>query len=160
MRAVRQTSVVTALALVVVAGLAGGARAQMAVYPAKGQSAEQQNKDRYECHAWAVQQGGYDPMAAPVAQAPPQRQEGQVLKGAAGAAAVGAIGGAIAGNAGKGAAIGAATGGALGLLKKGRDRRAEDDAVAQQQAQAQQQRATYDKFFAACMTGRGYSVTR
>ena len=34
---------------------------QLFVYPRQGQSEEQQAKDRYECHAWAVQQTGYDP---------------------------------------------------------------------------------------------------
>ena len=31
------------------------------VYPRKGQSEEQQAKDRYECHRWAVGQIGWDP---------------------------------------------------------------------------------------------------
>jgi hypothetical protein len=31
------------------------------VYPRKGQSKEQQAKDRYECHLWAVGQIGWDP---------------------------------------------------------------------------------------------------
>lgn len=31
------------------------------VYPRKGQSEEQQAKDRYECHIWAVGQIGWDP---------------------------------------------------------------------------------------------------
>ena len=31
------------------------------VYPRKGQSEEQQAKDRYECHLWAVGQIGWDP---------------------------------------------------------------------------------------------------
>ncbi len=31
------------------------------VYPRKGQSEEQQAKDRYECHIWAVNQIGWDP---------------------------------------------------------------------------------------------------
>jgi hypothetical protein len=31
------------------------------IYPSKGQSSEQQDKDRYECHRWAVQQTGFDP---------------------------------------------------------------------------------------------------
>jgi len=36
----------------------------MFVYPRNGQSAEQANKDRYECHSWAVSQTGYDPTVA------------------------------------------------------------------------------------------------
>ncbi len=31
------------------------------VYPANGQSPEQTERDRYECHVWAVQQTGVDP---------------------------------------------------------------------------------------------------
>ena len=31
------------------------------VYPKSGQSSDQQAKDQYECHQWAVQQSGYDP---------------------------------------------------------------------------------------------------
>jgi hypothetical protein len=34
------------------------------VYPNKGQSADQQAKDRYECHRWAVDQTGFDPTTA------------------------------------------------------------------------------------------------
>jgi hypothetical protein len=30
-------------------------------YPKNGQSAEQQEQDRYECHRWAVDQSGFDP---------------------------------------------------------------------------------------------------
>jgi hypothetical protein len=32
------------------------------VYPAAGQSMEQQATDRYECHAWAVGETGFDPV--------------------------------------------------------------------------------------------------
>src|ERR1700760_3646080 len=31
------------------------------VYPAQGQSSEQTDRDKYECHMWAVQQTGVDP---------------------------------------------------------------------------------------------------
>jgi hypothetical protein len=34
------------------------------VYPRKGQSAEQQARDEYDCHRWAVDQTGFDPTAA------------------------------------------------------------------------------------------------
>jgi hypothetical protein len=33
------------------------------VYPARGQSAEQQASDEYECHRWATAQSGFDPTA-------------------------------------------------------------------------------------------------
>jgi len=34
------------------------------VYPANGQTEEQTERDRYECHTWAVQQTGVDPSRA------------------------------------------------------------------------------------------------
>ena len=42
----------------------GFANAEMLIYPAKGQTAEQQQKDEFECHQWAVKQTGYDPTKA------------------------------------------------------------------------------------------------
>ena len=37
---------------------------QLFIYPKSGQSAEQQAKDQYECHRWAVTQSGFDPTVA------------------------------------------------------------------------------------------------
>ena len=79
------------------------------IYPNKGQSAQQQDRDRYECHSWAVQQTGFDPTRP--AQAPAQSSPqpgGEVVKGAARGALVGTVGGATAGDAGRGAAAGTA----------------------------------------------------
>jgi hypothetical protein len=45
--------------------------AQQYVYPAKGQSAQQQKKDESACHTWAVQQTGFDPAKAQAAAPPP-----------------------------------------------------------------------------------------
>ena len=39
------------------------ASAEIYVYPNKGQSTEQQGRDRYECYVWAVGQTGFDPVA-------------------------------------------------------------------------------------------------
>jgi hypothetical protein len=61
---------------------------------------------------------------------------------------MGAAVGAIAGDAGKGAAAGAVVGGARG--RRG-------SMAAQQQQQAASSNA-YDRAFAACMEGRGYTV--
>jgi hypothetical protein len=43
------------------AGGGGGAGADVFVYPRNGQSEQQANTDRYECHSWAVTQTGFDP---------------------------------------------------------------------------------------------------
>ena len=40
------------------------------IYPNEGQSAEQQDKDKYECYNWAKTNSGFDPMAAPASSAP------------------------------------------------------------------------------------------
>lgn len=144
------------------------------IYPTKGQSPEQQNRDRYECHTWAVQQTGFDPTNPQMAQPatpPPAREapQGGLLRGGARGAALGAVGGAIAGDAGKGAAIGAATGALFGGMRRRDQRRREEQArrnyeAQQAQAQAQQQQAygqrrnEYNRAMGACLSGRGYTV--
>ena len=57
-------------------GLAGGAGADLYVYPRNGQSEQQTSTDRYECHSWAVNQTGFDPTrgAQPVAMRPDYRR--------------------------------------------------------------------------------------
>ncbi len=139
--------------------------AQMFIYPKNNQSQAQQDKDRYECHRWAVQQTGFDPSVPypsnPNALDPqPYRpSRPHVLKGAGRGAALGVVGGAIAGNAGKGAAAGAAMGGLAGGFRR-MDERKEQAAAQQQQAQSQasQAAAGYQRAMAACLDGRGYSV--
>jgi len=96
--------------------LTGSSRAQdIYAYPSKGQSQSQQDRDRYECHSWAVKQTGLDPSRAQAATSDthavsnqPLPPHGHVVRGATRAAALGAVGGAITGNAGTGAAAGAA----------------------------------------------------
>ncbi len=148
----------------------------MYVYPAKGQSQAQQERDRYECHSWAVRQTGIDPSQASASAMPPppvstsyQPSRRHVLRGAGGGAALGAIGGAIAGDAGKGAAAGAAMGGLVGGVRRRRERvqhydqqQAMQQQYAQQhaahQANLQNQQMTYNRALAACLQGRGYTV--
>ena len=85
------------------------------------------------------------------------------VRGAAGGAAVGAaVGGIAGGKAGKGAAIGAAGGGMLGGMgAAGQNRKASDDRRQWEQREAATYAANrdrYDRAFAACMDGRGYTV--
>jgi hypothetical protein len=47
------------------------AHAAQYVYPAKGQDAATQTKDKTECSAWAMQQTGYDPANPPAPAAAP-----------------------------------------------------------------------------------------
>ena len=72
----------TSLLAAVLATFAAGALAQQYVYPAKGQSPDQQKKDEYECHQWAVQQTGYDPTKpAPAPAAAPKPATTATLPG-------------------------------------------------------------------------------
>jgi len=134
------------------------ANAGMMIYPAKGQSAEQQQKDEFECHQWAVQQTGFDPTKAQQAPQHQTTQQGGAIRGAAGGALLGAGIGAIAGDTGKGAAIGAGVGAVGGGARQRRQQQQKE--VAQQQAQTQQQAQIdkYNKAKAVCLEGRGYTV--
>jgi hypothetical protein len=156
----RVTQLTIGLATLALIGLGStGAEAQKPiVYPAKGQSPPQQQKDQGECEAWAKQTTGIDPVAVAQAPAPTSGSTvggGQRLGGAARGAAGGALIGAIAGDAGTGAAAGAV----VGTMAGGRRAR-QQQAQQQQQAEAQKQQTlgTYYRAVAACLEGRGYSI--
>jgi hypothetical protein len=42
-------------------GQSGAGAAEVYLYPRNGQSDQQMQNDRYECHSWAVNQTGFDP---------------------------------------------------------------------------------------------------
>ena len=128
------------------------------VFPAKGQSAEQTDKDKYSCYSWAKGQTGFDPMQAPTATAPPPEKKGGAVKGAAKGAVAGVAIGAIAGNAGKGAAIGAASGGIIGGARKAKSNKEQEQYAQDQAAGYDQRRSTYNRAWGACMEGKGYTV--
>jgi hypothetical protein len=153
-------TVLLGMALWLAACLGGGyvQGADLYIYPNKGQSSEQQSRDRYDCHTWAVQQTGFDPTSAQASAPPPPPPKGRIFKGAARGAAVGSIGGAIAGDAGTGAAVGAATGGLIGGMKQRGQAQQQQQAQANQAAQQQGASAGYNRALSACLSGRGYTV--
>lgn len=135
------------------------ALAQLVIYPAKGQSAAQQQKDEGECYTWAKGQSGFDPMLASQAAPPPQQavggeRVGGAVRGAVGGAAIGAI----AGDAGKGAAIGSVTGTMVGGAKHRNKVSANQQAIAQEQQAIAAKQEGFHKAYAACFEGRGYTV--
>jgi hypothetical protein len=148
-------------ALVMLTLMSSVAAQQPIIYPAKGQSPQRQQTDTADCQLWAKQTTGVDPVvlaqqASMQPGAPPP--QGQVVKGAAGGAALGAMGGAIAGDAGKGAAIGAVVGTAAGGIRRHRSQQAAAAQSQSNQEQVSQQLATFNRAVGACMTGRGYTV--
>jgi hypothetical protein len=150
-------AIITGLALLTALPVAAQ---EMFFYPTRGQSAEQQNTDRGECHVWAVQQSGFDP-ANPSAHAttqPVPPPQGGPVRGAARGAALGAVGGAIAGDAGRGAAAGAGVGALAGTMRRGDQQQQQTASQQQHDAQFAQQRNNFNRALAACMQGRGYSI--
>ena len=134
----------------------------MFVYPNAGQSADQQEKDQYECYQFARQNSGFDPMAMPTATSAPPPEEtrsagGTALRGAALGAVVGGIADGSDG-AGKGAAIGAASGLLFGGARSRNSRQQQEQWEQQQQQQYLAGRDNYNRAFAACMEGRDYTV--
>ena len=140
------------------------------IYPAKGQSASQQDQDKYQCHGWAKQQSGFDPLqpapttsttANTATQQPgaTQAAAGGFVKGAAVGAAVGEL---AHNDAGRGAAAGALGGVVLQGVEQRQAAQAQQQQqqqqAAQQQAARNQQKATFDRAFGACMEARGYVV--
>jgi hypothetical protein len=166
----------TAAALIAIELAGSGATFAQApfVYPARGQSPSRQARDQYECHSWAVQQTGFDPAMAQAPYVPPPPSQtyqgggfmgGGFMGGAFRGGALGAVGGAIGGDAGKGAAIGAATFGLFGAFRRrSEEMRQEQQQAAYQQEEASaqatrnQERGLYNRAYAACLRGRGYSV--
>jgi hypothetical protein len=141
---------------------------KMIVYPAKGQSADQQATDERECYVWSQQQTGIDPMAAgpnadSAAAASADKMDsattGAAVGGAARGAAGGAIIGGITGDAGEGAAVGAVAGAVSGRrAKKKAEKQAAQQGAAQAQGISAERMATFKKGMAACLNGRAYTV--
>jgi hypothetical protein len=161
------TQKIAVLLLGVALGAAAVARAQEPiVYPAKGQSQEQTEKDKFECYQWARGQTGFDPMAQPTATRPPPQEQatgtGGAGEGAVKGAAVGAAIGVIRGDTAKWAGRGLATGALVGGARRGNQRKKDEQARRQweqeQVAQYQAARSDYNRAYTACLSGRGYTV--
>ncbi|HVS77270.1 MAG TPA: YMGG-like glycine zipper-containing protein [Steroidobacteraceae bacterium] len=138
------------------------------VYPLKGQSQDLQDRDRYECHNWAVQQTGFDPSAP---QVPPHLRMTVASGPPTGAGiATGAMAGAVLGSifsrpweTGRGALLGAIAGAAVGgVAESAAAQQAREQAEANVEyaraAQLEEQARYYVRALTACLTGRGYEV--
>ena len=145
---------------------APGFAQELFVYPEKGQGADQQEKDEFECYRWARDRTGFDPMKVPTAsKAPPAKEtpQGGAGRGAVGGAALGAAVGKITGRGGgKGAAVGAVSGGMIGGMRRSNQTRREQDNqdrwAQEESARYRNDRSQYNRAYAACLEGRSYSV--
>ena len=133
-------------------------------------SADQQNRDRYECNDWAVTQSHFDPSNPSAVSAPvpiivdrgPPAGTGTLI-----GATSGAIVGAAVSNpwhAGRGTLIGALAGAAIGTVADTQRRDATEqnavNAQASSNSAAVSRAATdYKRAMTACLEGRGYRVT-
>jgi hypothetical protein len=143
---------------------------QIVVYPAQGQTPEQLERDRYECHVWAVQQTGFDPSQPGVPAS--QRVVVQPANPPGTGTAVGAIAGAILGaaiagprQAGFGAVFGGLTGAAVGTASDANaqaqanyEQSRLDAGYNQNAAQGAQRAANYRRAISACLDARGYKT--
>jgi hypothetical protein len=139
-------------------------------YPTRGQSEQQQDRDRYECYLWAVKQSGFDPGQAQLA--PHQRIEVTPEAPPGSDTAAGAVGGAIVGSLlaphddrGFGLVFGAITGAMMGAASDAaRQQQADqiqqqyDSQERQRYARLEKQSRDYERAMTACLEGRGYTV--
>ena len=146
------------------------ADADIYVYPSKGQTDKQLDRDRYECHNWAVAQSHYNPSEphlAPhqqiqvVAMPPPGRDT------VAGAVTGAVIGASVAGprDAGGGAVVGAIAGAVIGASSESARQKEAERVNGRVSAENQAERARlerqasdYRRAISACLEGRGYTV--
>ena len=133
-------------------------------YPMDGRTvpAEQQQRDKYECNEWAVQQTGFDPSNP---QVPPHRRMRVVAGGPPPGAQVGAgaVTGAVVGAAvsppwetGRGAVLGAIAGAAVGGVVA--SERTSSYSYQVPTARLERQATDFRRALSACLEGRGYSV--
>lgn len=129
------------VALLLVAGCAGQVP-RYVVSPAKGQTSQQMDDDKFDCNLQAQKQTGYNPDKALTEGA----LVGLLVGGAAGAG-LGAAAGAAGGIVGTGASVGAIAGGGTGATLGG--------SYLHDKNLNQTQRAYY-----ACLETRGYTLTK
>jgi hypothetical protein len=140
------------------------------VYPSKGQTEKQLDRDRYECHNWAVAQSHYNPSDSHLA---PHQQVRVVEMPPPGRdTAVGAMTGAVIGSSvagrhdsGEGAVAGAIIGAMVGASSDASRQKAASQVntrlSADQQAERarlEKQAADYRRAISACLEDRGYTV--
>ena len=152
------------------AGPAASYPGQVFSYPREGQSPLQMDRDRYECHIWAMGQSDYDPSLPPLPVRQPVRVEpvppvghDTFFLGFTGALLGAIIGGCH--HSGEGALIGDAIGAITGIVSDSTRAEAARRIEANRNrgndeynTRIEDRGADYRRAMAACLGGRGYSV--
>ncbi len=139
-------------------------------YPQHGQTVQQQDRDRFECYLWAVEQSGFDPSSASLA--PHQQIVVEADPGAGHDTVLGAAGGALFGavaagprHVGPGMVLGGIAGALLGAVSdNARQQQATElqnqynSSASQRNAALERRAEDYRRAMRACLVGRGYSV--
>lgn len=134
---------------------------ELMIFPAKGQSNEVMEQDKFSCYGWAKGQTGFDPMRAPTTTTPSPSQakkSGGIVRGGLGGAALGAI----IGDSSKSAKRGMAAGALIGGVRQ----RSSNNTNEQKTAEWEQREASnyannrnqYNRAYSACLEGKGYTV--
>ncbi len=143
------------------AGSINYASADMFIFPAQGQTADQQELDEFRCQRWATDRTGFNPLATPTTTTPPpsqRRQTGGLAGGALGGAALGAIIGDSSRAAGRGAIAGALIG---GVRQNRTNTRVEQDTeqwAQRETANLANNRNDFERAMKACLEGKGYTI--
>lgn len=155
--------ILSALSIIVIAsiGFINSAAADLIIFPAKGQSNEQTEKDKFSCYGWAKGQTGFDPMAAPTTStAPPsqQKKSGGAVRGALGGAALGAILGDSSRSARNAGVAGALVGGVRQNSANNKTAQNTEQWKQQESSNYANNRNKYNRAYSACLEGKGYTV--
>lgn len=139
-------------------------------FPKNGQSAIQQDRDRYECYLWSIDQSGFNPSSIQLAPhqqviVQPDPPEGHdAVLGTVSGAIVGAMIGSphhTGGSAALGAVAGAMLGAASDSSRREQAEELEDQInrrAAYGNASIERKAQDYRRAMKACLEGRGYSV--
>jgi hypothetical protein len=140
---------------------------QVYAYPLEGQSLQQQDRDRYECSLWAIDQSGFDPSMpdlAPHQQVALVKGSGQpdhIVTGAMTGAVIGAVSGGPRGGLER-TIIGALFGAFIGAAADAHEQDQVEAYYSREQARGtavlERKAAEYRRALQACLSGRGYSV--
>lgn len=158
-----KTSMTLGLFVAVLLGVMNVSMADLMIFPAKGQSNETMEKDKFSCYGWAKDQTGFDPMKAPTTSTPPPSQQkgsvgGSAARGALGGAALGAIIGDSSRSARNAGVAGALIGGVRQSSKNSKTDQNTEQWKQQEASNYANNRNQYNRAYSACLEGKGYTV--